>query len=82
MPLHTLAWAPYDERCTEDADTAADDRAALMAVEDADCEVYALDGEWRVRRGDVLLGGGGERRLAVRAAARALDVLDGLRGAA
>jgi len=77
-----LSRAPWEEPCTEDADTAADDRAALAAVEDADCEVYALDGEWRVRRGDVLLGGGGERRLAVRAAARALDVLDGLRGAA
>ena len=82
MPMHTLRWAPFDARCTEDADTAADERAALAAVEDAGAEVYALDGEWRVRRGDVLLGGGGERRLAVRAAARALDVLDGLRGAA
>ena len=83
MPMHTLRWAPYDARCTEDADTAADERAALAAVEDAGAEVYALDGEWRVRRGDVLLGGGGgERRLAVRAAARALDALDGLRGAA
>lgn len=82
MPMHTLRWAPFDARCTEDADTAADDRAALAAVEDAGAEVYSLDGEWRVRRGDVLLGGGGERRLAVRAAARALDALDGLRGAA
>ena len=35
MPQHTLRWAPYDARCTEDADTAADARAALMAVEDA-----------------------------------------------
>ena len=34
MPLHTLAWAPYDERCTEDADTAADERERLMAWED------------------------------------------------
>ena len=32
MPLHTLAWAPYDERCTEDADTAADEREARRAA--------------------------------------------------
>ena len=82
MPMHTLRWAPFDARCTEDADTAADERAALAAVEDADCDVYSLDGEWRVRRGDVLLGGGGTQALAVRAAVRVLDVLDGLRGAA
>jgi len=38
MPQHTLRWAPYDARCTEDADTAADARAALMAMEDADAQ--------------------------------------------
>ena len=80
--LAGLSLAPWEEPCTEDADTAADERAALAGVEDAGAEVYSLDGEWRVRRGDVLLGGGGERRLAVRAAVRVLDVLDGLRGAA
>jgi hypothetical protein len=45
MPQHTLRWAPYDAPCTEDADTAADARAALMAVEDADADVYVLDGD-------------------------------------
>lgn len=46
MPQHTIAWAPYDARCTEDADTAADARAALMAVEDADAQHLPCEAEW------------------------------------
>ena len=34
MPMHTLRWAPFDARCTEDADTAADERERRMAWED------------------------------------------------
>ena len=71
-----IGGVPWEARCTESDDTAADDRAALMALEDAGCVVYALDGEHRVRRGAVLLGGGGTQALAVAAAARALSVLD------
>ena len=71
-----LALAPWEEPCTESDDTAADDRAALMALEDAGCVVVEHDGgEWRVSRWGVLLGGGGTQALAVTAAARALSVL-------
>ena len=79
--LAGLALAPWDAPSTEAADTAAAERDALMAVEDCGCHVYALDGEHRVRRGSVLLGGGGTQALAVAAALRALSVLDGRRAA-
>ena len=46
--LAGLSRAPWEEPCTEDAATAADDRAALMAVEDADAEAQRLprEAEW------------------------------------
>lgn len=72
-----IGGVPWEARCTESDDTAADDRAALMALEDAGCVVVEHDGgEWRVSRWGVLLGGGGTQALAVAAAARALSVLD------
>ena len=46
MPQHTLRWAPYDARCTEDADTAADARAALMAMEDAAAQRLPCELSW------------------------------------
>ena len=38
--------APWEEPCSEDADTAADDRAALMALEDADAQRLPCDLSW------------------------------------